>query len=147
MWYCEKISNTSMNVLFPQLSVCFDTAVHSGSWSTSLPESLEACANWREGVWPLTSVHWLIAPQYVPLCERACACVSLYTIPLYTILFPTLQPSHRKRVPLWIIMCFSSRAAPFQTTVSCKKDAGTRKHTKREIKHVNPANKNEYVLF
>lgn len=28
----------------------FDTAVRSGSWSTSLPESLEAYANWRERV-------------------------------------------------------------------------------------------------
>lgn len=43
----KSFSNTSC-VFFPQLLVDFDTAVRSGSWSTSLPESPEAHAN-REG--------------------------------------------------------------------------------------------------
>ena len=43
----KSFSNTSC-VFFPQFLVDFDTAVRSGSWSTSLPESPEAHAN-REG--------------------------------------------------------------------------------------------------
>lgn len=103
IWFsqCDAVKKLSITscVLFPQLWVNFDTAVHSGSWSTSLPESLEARANWRERAWPLTSAHWLIAATVCPtvsVCE--CVCVSLYTILLYTILFPTLHPSHRKCV-------------------------------------------------
>lgn len=106
-----RLSKTSC-VSFSQLLVDFDTAVRSGSRSTSLPESPEARANWRERVWPLTSAHWLIAATVCPtvlLCvcsacvwarERKCACVSLYIILLHTILFLTLHPSHRKCVVL-----------------------------------------------
>lgn len=92
-----------------QLLVDFDTAVHSGCRSTSLLESPEARANWRERVWPLTSAHWLIAATVCPTVfqcvrvqvrERKCACVSLYIIPLHTILFLTLHPSHRKCVAI-----------------------------------------------
>lgn len=112
-----KAFNTSC-AFFPQLLVNFDTAVHSGSWSTSLPESLEVCANWRERAWPLTSAHWLRATTVCPTVlvhVWLCMCV-LYTNQLYTILFITLHPSHRKCVLLEMFMYFSSHTVPLRTT-------------------------------
>ena len=112
----EKLSNTSC-VFFPQLLVnSFDTAVHFGSWSTRLPESLEARANWREGAWPLTSAHWLIAATVCPtvfcVCVSFCMCVFIY----YSIIYYSIShftPIPQKMCVLWeIIMYFKSHEAP-----------------------------------
>lgn len=104
IWFrCVKVQKGIYHKLilfvFPQLLVSFDIVVHAGSWSTSLPESLEVCANWREGAWPLTSAHWLIAATVCPtvfvhewLCTSFIYCALIY-LSMY-------HASHRKCVLL-----------------------------------------------